>query len=72
MGIEKSKSSRLHPEGDGMAEALVKLVKSVIQKHVNFHGSDWDLFLQPAVFVICTNINNSTGTPAELSVRHNY
>ena len=30
LGIIKSKSSRLHPQGDGLSEAVVKLVKSII------------------------------------------
>ena len=32
LGIGKSKSSRLHPQGDGISEAMVKQVKSCVQK----------------------------------------
>ena len=67
MGIKKSKSSRLHPEGDGISEAGVKQIKSIIQKFVDEHGKNWDLYLQPAAFAIRSSIHNGTGlTPAEL------
>eukprot|EP00112_Aurelia_sp_Birch-Aquarium-sp1_P022657 Seg647.2 transcript_id=Seg647.2/GoldUCD/mRNA.D3Y31 product="hypothetical protein" protein_id=Seg647.2/GoldUCD/D3Y31 len=67
LGIGKSKSSRLHPQGDGLAEAMVKQVKSCIQKEVDSHGRDWDLQLQSAVYAIRSNPNNNTKvTPSEL------
>ena len=31
LGIGKFKSSRLHPQGDGLSEAMVKQVKSCVQ-----------------------------------------
>ena len=67
LGIEKSKSSRLHPEGDGMAEAFVKQTKSCIQKQVDLNGTNWDLFLQPTAFAIRSNVTNHTRlSPSEL------
>ena len=42
LGIGKSKSSRLHPQGDGLSEAMVKQTKSCIQKQVDTHGRNWD------------------------------
>ena len=69
LGVDKSKSSRLHPQGDGISEAVVKIVKSVIRKHVDKYGRDWDLYLQSAAFAMRSNINSSTGvSPAELLV----
>ncbi len=66
-GIDKSKSSRLHPQGDGMAESFVKQLKSCIQKQVDKNGSNWDLFLQTTAFAIRSNIAyNLKCTPAEL------
>ena len=38
--IEKSKSSRLHPDGDGISEATVKQIKAIIRKHVDYYGHD--------------------------------
>ena len=65
IGTVKSKSSRLHPQGDGMAEAVVKLLKNSIRKQVDIHGSDWDL--QATAFALRTSINQGTKcTPAEL------
>ena len=67
LGIGKSKSSRLHPQGDGLSEAMVKTVKSCVQKHVDTTGKDWDLHLQSSVYAICTSLTKSTGfSPAEL------
>ena len=67
LGINKSKSSRLHPQGDGLSEAFVKQMKSCIQKQVNKHGSDWDVYLQPTAFAIRSNTTyNSKYSPSEL------
>ena len=66
LGILKSKSSRLHPQWDGLSEAVVKLVKSIMQKQIDIYGDDWDLYLQSAAFVIpeyrnySSRINNRT------------
>ena len=69
MGIRKSHSSRLHLQGDGLAEAIVKLLKSTIQEQVDQFGSNWDLYLQSAAFTICSSVNRSTGvTPAQLVI----
>ena len=65
--VDKSKSSRLHPQGDGTAEASVKQLKLCIQKQVQLNGTDWDLNLQSAAFAIRSSTANSTQvTPAEL------
>ena len=67
IGIDKSKSSRLHPQGDGKAEAYVKILKHCIQKQVDKFGSDWDLYLQSAAFAVRSNVATSTKcSPAEL------
>eukprot|EP00794_Sanderia_malayensis_P005772 gene5772-6477_t len=67
LGIGKSKSSRLHPQGDGLSEAMVKQVKACIQKQVDIHGRNWDTHLQAAAYAIRTSVNTSTNvTPAEL------
>ena len=72
IGTVKSKSSRLHPQGDGMAETTIKTIKTAIKKQVDKYGQDWDLYLQPTAFAIRTSINHSTKhTPAELVVGDN-
>ena len=55
LGIGKSKSSRLHPQGDGLSEAMVKQTKSCIQKQVDTHGRNWDQHLQSSAFAIRTS-----------------
>ena len=37
--FEKSKSSRLHPQGDALSESYVKLLKSITQKHFDKYSS---------------------------------
>ena len=67
LGVDKTKSSRLHPQGDGMAESFVKQLKSCIQKQVDSNGSDWDLYLHTTAFAIRSNTAYNTKTsPAEL------
>ena len=53
-GIGKSKSSRLHTQGNGLSEALVKQMKSCVQKLVDQYGYNWDLYLQSAGIHTCT------------------
>ena len=72
IGTVKSKSSRLHPQGDGMSEAMVKIVKNAVKKQVDTHGRDWDAYLQSTAFAIRSSINSSTKfTPAELLIGEN-
>ena len=72
IGTVKSKSSRLHPQGDGMAEAMVKIMKQCVKKQVDSHGKDWDLYLQPTAFAVRSSINSGTKhTPAELVLGEN-
>ena len=68
-GVDKTKSSRLHPQGDGMAESFVKQLKSCIQKQVEANGSDWDLYIQATAFAVRSNIAyNTKVSPAELMI----
>ena len=72
IGTVKSKSSRLHPQGDGMAEAVVKILKNSVKKQVDKYGKDWDLYLQSTAFAVRSSINSSTKcTPAELVLGDN-
>ena len=63
LGIGKSKSSCLHPQGDGLSEAIVKSVKSCVQKHVDTTGKDWDPHLQSSVYAIHTSLTAAALTP---------
>ena len=72
IGTVKTKSSRLHPQGDGMAEATVKTLKKAIKKQVNEYGQDWDLYLHSTAFAMRSSLNSSTKhTPAELVLGDN-
>ena len=72
LDVDKSKSSRLHPQGDGMAESFVKQLKSCIRKQVDENGTDWDLYLQATAFAIRTNMAyHSKCAPAELILGQN-
>ena len=66
-GVNKSHSSRLHPQADGMAESIVKILKDCIKKQVDKHGSDWDLYIQSAMYAVRSSICTSTGlTPSQM------
>ena len=66
-GISKSRSSHLHPQGDGLSKVMVKVDKSCVQEHVDTTGKDWDLHLKSSVYVIHISLIKSTGfSPAEL------
>ena len=55
--------------GVGKSEAVIIVVKSIIQKHIDKYGSNWDQHLQSATFAIRSTINSGTGvTPAELII----
>ena len=57
IGTVKSKSSRLQPQGDGMAESTVKILKSCVQKQVDQFGQDWDLLSRYGqVLIVVQNI----------------
>ena len=76
MGIRKSHSSRLHPQSDGLADCIlrvmVKLLKSIIQKQGDQFGSNWDLYLKSAAFAIRSSVYRSTCvTPAQLVIGEN-
>ena len=67
LGADKSKSSRLHPQGDGLSEAFVKVLKSCLQKQVETHGTDWDLYLHSTAFAIRSNMSLHTKvSPAKI------
>ena len=61
MGVGKTNSSRLHPQGDGISESMVKVLKSCIQKQVDLQGLDCDLYLHSAMYAARTSVNSSTG-----------
>ena len=67
IGVGKCKSSRLHPQGDGKAEAYVKFVKNCVVKHAENNVADWDNYLQQTAFAIRDSMSRATGVrPSEL------
>ena len=50
-----------------MAESVVKILKDCIKKQVDKHGSDWDLYIQSAMYVVRSSICTSTDfTPSQM------
>ena len=69
LGVDKSKSSRLHPQGDGMSESFVKQLKRCVQKQVDEKGTDWDLYMHATAFAVRSNLTyNSKISPSELII----
>ena len=72
LGVGKTKSSRLHLQGDGISESMVKVLKSCIQKQVDLHGVNWDLYLHSAMCAARTSVHSSTGfAPSQMVLSSN-
>ena len=67
LGVNKSHSSRLRPQGDGMTESMVKILKDYIKKQVDNDRSDRDLYIQSAMYAVRSSNYTSTGfTPSQM------
>ena len=65
--IEKRQSSPYHPQGNGAAEAMVKLYKYALKKLVQDKPKEWVEALPGIVFAFNTSYNTTTKfTPAEI------
>ena len=61
LGIERSRTTAYHPEGNGQVERFNRTVEAILAKMVGEHQDDWDKHLQKAVFAYRTSLHESTG-----------
>ena len=67
VGTDHRITSAYHPQSNGLVERLNQTLQNTLVKQVNDHQSNWDAFLDPALFAIRTSKQKSTKyTPFEL------
>ena len=67
MGIKKSRTTAYHPQSDGQVERQNRTLQEIIAHFVSANQSDWDQWVDQAVFAYNTSVHASTGfSPYEL------
>ena len=67
MGIQKTRTTAYHPQGDGQVERQNRTLQEILSTFVAEHPNDWDLFVDQAVYAYNTSCHESTGvSPYEL------
>ena len=67
MGIKKTRTTAYHPQCDGLVERQNRTLQAIITSFVSEHSSDWDQWLEQAVFAYNTSVHESTGiSPYEM------
>lgn len=61
LGIEKTRTTPLHPQSDGMVERFNRTLLDYLAKYVDRHQTDWDRHLQPALLAYRSAEHESTG-----------
>ncbi|VDI13004.1 Hypothetical predicted protein [Mytilus galloprovincialis] len=58
--IDKTRTTAMHPQSDGMVERLNRTVEDVLSKYVAKHHRDWDRHLQLALMACRSSEYEST------------
>ncbi|KAK3735802.1 hypothetical protein QZH41_007422 [Actinostola sp. cb2023] len=65
LGINKTRTTALHPQSDGMVERYNKTLESMLAKFTSEHQRDWDEHLPLLMMAYRTSIHETTGcTPS--------
>ena len=67
LGVERTRTSAYHPQGNGQVERFNRTLESMLAKVVNENQKNWDTCLQKVLFAYRTSIHDTTGfTPFHL------
>ena len=61
LGIDKRRTTPLHPQGDGLVERYNRTLTDMLSMYVNQNQSDWDYWLPQVVFAYRSSIHSTTG-----------
>ena len=65
LGIQKTRTTPLHPQSDGMVECFNRTLEAQLAKFVSDHQRDWDHHLPLLMMAYRTSVHDTTGeTPA--------
>lgn len=72
LGIQNTRTSAYHPQGNGQVEHFNRTVESILAKTVDGNQKNWDCCLQKALFAYHTAVHESTAfTPSHLMFGRN-
>ena len=67
LGIEKSRTTALHPQSDGMIERFNRTLEAMLSMFVSDSQRDWDRCLPYVMMAYRTSVHETTGcTPSEM------
>ena len=61
LGIHKLNTTAYHPQSDGMVERFNRTLKTMIRKHVDQFGTQWDKYLPGLLWAYRNTPHESTG-----------
>ena len=65
LGVEKTRTTPLHPQSDGMVERFNRTIEAQLSKFVDESQRDWDRYIPLLLFAYRTSVHESTKcTPA--------
>ena len=61
LGFRHDQSSPYYPQSNGQVEAVNKIIKTMLQRTVDKHRTNWHLMLFPALWAYRTSVKHATG-----------
>jgi len=61
LGFRHDQSSPYYPQSNGQVEAVNKIIKTMLQRTVDKHRTNWHIMLFPALWAYRTSVKHATG-----------
>ena len=61
LGVEKTRTTPYHPEGDGMVERFNRTLKAMVSKYIDPQGSNWDRDVGALMLAYNSSTHSTTG-----------